>query len=223
MSVSVRSQQSKQGCHRETLLSWIVNTAWFTSVVTPHKTPHVHTHTHTHTSTEYTHNHRLSLLSLFFPWWSQDSPSGRALTIYRKGNLVLLLGTTQWHTYTSSLLTNRHTLLTNRNTQPLSPHFPSFLWNIHTVSPSVSQQALHITTSETQARLVRLPSYTVSSPRPSSGLLPLTTQSTTRHKQHTVNFTQNLRKILNPFPKRYIYKQKSQTQGYTHTHTHTQL
>lgn len=119
MSVSVRSQQSRGGCHRETRLSWIVNTAWFTSVATPHRTPQVHTYTgkqretHTRSST--------SLLLLFFPCWSQDSPSGRVLTVYRKGNPGLHLGTTQWHTYTSSSLTNRHTLLTNRNTQPLFP------------------------------------------------------------------------------------------------------
>lgn len=44
MSVSVRSQQSRGGCHRETLLSWIVNAVWFTSVATPHRTPRLHTH-----------------------------------------------------------------------------------------------------------------------------------------------------------------------------------
>lgn len=39
MSVSIRSQQSERDCHRETLLSWIVNAVWLTSVATPHRTP----------------------------------------------------------------------------------------------------------------------------------------------------------------------------------------
>lgn len=38
MRVSVRSQQIKGGCHRETLILWIINTVWLVSVATAHRT-----------------------------------------------------------------------------------------------------------------------------------------------------------------------------------------
>lgn len=104
LSVSVRSGQSIGGHYRETLLSWTAYTACFPSVATPYRT-----------------QFSQCPLLLFFPWWTQNYLD---LTIYRRVNRCLHLGAAQWHTYISSSLTNRHTLLTNRSTPPFPLIFP---------------------------------------------------------------------------------------------------
>ena len=128
-------------------------------------------HTLAHTNTQSSHPCSL----VVFPLRSQDSQSCQALTTYRKGNPGLHLGTTQWYTHTPPhLTTDTPSLQTVTHTLSFL-HSPPLSLSIYTVCLSVSQQALNTTTSEMQAWLVLLPSYTTSPPRPSCGLLLLTT------------------------------------------------